>query len=129
MIYHRGYRMDSEPHVTRLNAIRTIAREQGSITRQQFSERLKVSLPMVSVYFAYLCDLDMLTLFAECSPKKGVPQNIYIPGPVDSPLPTQADDRGVRPIQRLIGANDWPRGEHAGCGGVLAWGPSFKASA
>lgn len=120
MIHHQGLRMDKSPALERLDGIVALVARLGTATAAQIEEGMMLKRRMAGLYIAYLCSVDRLALHQRHNSGGNArtgSKAIYKLGAAANVPPPEAEPFEG---QRMVGANDWPRGEHAHRTGLLA---------
>ncbi len=117
--------MDTRMSVDRLRAIMAAMGEMGTATFAQISEATNISQRAVPRYVFHLCETRRLELLVQHNPSRRIAAVYSLPGEdVNDIAPAAArefPERQWHASQRRVGANDWPRGEHARRSGLLAY--------
>jgi len=108
--------MDINPARDRLDGIVELVARLGTATAAQIEEGMELKRRLTGIYIAYLCSIGRLALHQKHNSAANVRATYKLGVLADVPVP-RADEFDVR---RRVGANDWPRGEHAHRSGLLA---------
>lgn len=123
-ITYQGCRMDTPRAIERLEAIVALVAREQAASVAQITELIALAPRMASMYIAYLCDINRLAVHTKHNSARSQVAT-YCLGSESGPMPV-GDSKDARvAVQRTVGTNDWPRGEHARRSGLLAWFSPF----
>jgi hypothetical protein len=110
--------MDTPRAIERLEAIIALVAREKTASAAQIAELVNLPPRMANMYVTYLCDILRLAVHTKHNSARRQTA-LYCLGTESGPLPVGDCKDASIVVQRSVGVNDWPRGEHAHRSGLL----------